>query len=179
MVVRTESDPLGFVAAIKETVQKVRQRSADRKHQTDDRYPRAIGRPVALQHAAPRRLRRTRTSPRRGRNLRGHFLLGRATPARSRHSHGARGAAAHVLALIVKQGMRPALLGLVAGIFAAAGLTRFMRSLLFQVSANHPLVFIGVALVLALVAGPPAFFPPAAPPISIRSSLSDPNEPNE
>jgi putative ABC transport system permease protein len=65
----------------------------------------------------------------------------------------------HVLALIVRQGMRPALLGLVAGIFAAAGLTRFMRSLLFQVSANDPLVFIGVALVLALVAAAACFFP--------------------
>ena len=55
--------------------------------------------------------------------------------------------------------MRPALLGLVAGIFAAAGLTRFMRSLLFQVSANDPLVFIGVALVLALVAAAACFLP--------------------
>jgi putative ABC transport system permease protein len=57
-----------------------------------------------------------------------------------------------VLGLIVRQGMRPALFGLLAGIFAAAAMTRFMRSLLFQVSAIDPLVFAAVALVLALVA---------------------------
>src|SRR4030095_15341005 len=66
---------------------------------------------------------------------------------------------AHVLSLIVGQGMRPALLGLVGGAFAAAGLTRFMRSLLFQVSAIDPLVFIGVALLLAAIAVVACFLP--------------------
>ena len=72
---------------------KNRQGPADREHQTDDRLPGPIDRPAALQHAAPRRLCRTRPSPRGGRNLRGHFLLGCAAPARSWHSHGARGTA--------------------------------------------------------------------------------------
>ena len=55
--------------------------------------------------------------------------------------------------------MRPALLGLIAGTFAAASLTRFMRSLLFQVSAIDPFVFIGVAMLLAVVAVAACFLP--------------------
>ena len=63
------------------------------------------------------------------------------------------------LSLIVRQGMRPVLLGLVAGIFVAAGLTRFMSSLLFQVNAIDPLVFSGVALILGLAAAAACFLP--------------------
>jgi putative ABC transport system permease protein len=60
--------------------------------------------------------------------------------------------AGDVLALIVRQGMRPALLGLFAGVLVAAAMTRFMRNLLFQVSAIDPFVFGAVAFVLTLVA---------------------------
>jgi putative ABC transport system permease protein len=60
--------------------------------------------------------------------------------------------AGDVLALIVRQGMRPALLGLLAGVLVAAAMTRFMRNLLFQVSAIDPFVFGAVAFVLTLVA---------------------------
>jgi putative ABC transport system permease protein len=60
--------------------------------------------------------------------------------------------AGDVLALIVRQGMRPALLGLFAGVLVAAAMTRFMRNFLFQVSAIDPFVFGAVAFVLTLVA---------------------------
>ena len=53
--------------------------------------------------------------------------------------------------------MRPAFLGLVAGILAAIALTRFMASLLFQVSAIDPLVFGLVGVVLMLVAAVACF----------------------
>ncbi len=61
--------------------------------------------------------------------------------------------------LILGQGVRLALLGIGAGWLAAAGLTRFLASLLFGVSALDPLVFAGVALLLALVAALACWLP--------------------
>ena len=53
-----------------------------------------------------------------------------------------------VLRLIVAQGMRPVLLGLVIGTGIAFGLTRLMASMLFGVGATDPVTFAGVALLL-------------------------------
>jgi putative ABC transport system permease protein len=66
---------------------------------------------------------------------------------------------ADVIRLIVRQGMRPAFLGLVAGILVAIALTRFMTALLFQVSAIDPLIFGLVGAVLMLVAIIASFIP--------------------
>jgi putative ABC transport system permease protein len=57
-----------------------------------------------------------------------------------------------VLALIVGQGLRLFLLGLAAGAVAALGLSRLMSSLLFGISASDPTTFLGVALLLGVVA---------------------------
>jgi len=54
--------------------------------------------------------------------------------------------------LVVWQGMRLALVGLVLGIGAAFWLTRFLASFLFGVKAWDPAVFISVPLILAGVA---------------------------
>jgi putative ABC transport system permease protein len=54
--------------------------------------------------------------------------------------------------MVVFQGMRLALLGVILGVAAAYGLANYMRSLLFGVNARDPLVFIGVPLLLAVVA---------------------------
>jgi putative ABC transport system permease protein len=159
MVVHTESDPLGYVAAIKETLQKI-----------DKDQPIASAKPMAAylaQSVAQRRFNMLLLAVFAGLALLlaaigiygviSYSVAQRQREVGIRMALGAR--PGHVLALIVRQGMRPALIGLVAGIFAAAGLTRFMRSLLFQVGANDPLVFIGVALVLALVAAAACFIP--------------------
>lgn len=53
-----------------------------------------------------------------------------------------------VLKLVVSQGMRLALAGLILGLLASLVLTRLLGSLLFGVSAVDPLVFFGAALVL-------------------------------
>ncbi len=63
---------------------------------------------------------------------------------------GARGS--DVLRLVVGQGMKFALIGVGAGITGALALTRVLSSLLFGVRATDPLTFIGVSLLLALVA---------------------------
>jgi len=54
--------------------------------------------------------------------------------------------------LIVLQGMKVALLGMVIGLAGAFVVTRFMQSLLFGISARDPLTFAGISLLLALVA---------------------------
>ena len=57
-----------------------------------------------------------------------------------------------VLRLMMKQGMKPAVMGLAIGLASAIGLTRLMKSLLFGVSATDPLTFATLALLLLSVA---------------------------
>jgi predicted permease len=54
--------------------------------------------------------------------------------------------------MVVFQGMRLAIGGVIVGVAVAFGLARFVASFLFGVTARDPLVFIGVPLVLTLVA---------------------------
>ncbi len=54
--------------------------------------------------------------------------------------------------LVVWQGMRLAVVGVVVGIAAAFGLTRFIASFLFGVKSWDPLVFVTVPVILAAVA---------------------------
>jgi putative ABC transport system permease protein len=63
------------------------------------------------------------------------------------------GAQSHdILGRFIKEGMALVLLGVALGSLGAFALTRLMTSLLFQVSANDPLTFVGVALLLSLIA---------------------------
>lgn len=59
---------------------------------------------------------------------------------------------AQVLRLILGQGMRMALVGLLAGLAASFALTRLMKKLLYGVSPNDPLTFVAVVLMIFLVA---------------------------
>jgi cell division protein FtsX len=54
--------------------------------------------------------------------------------------------------MVVLQGMRLAGTGVVIGVAAAYGLSRYMSTLLFGVQARDPLVFVGVPLLLAVIA---------------------------
>ena len=56
-----------------------------------------------------------------------------------------------VLSLIVGQGLRLILMGIGVGVIAAAVLTRFLESLLFEVSAFDPAMYSGLALALGAV----------------------------
>lgn len=64
-----------------------------------------------------------------------------------------------ILQLVLGQGVRMALLGAVFGIAAALALTRLMASQLFGVTAHDPFIFVGVALLLILVAIAACYFP--------------------
>ena len=57
-----------------------------------------------------------------------------------------------VLHLVLGQGLRLTLIGMVVGLVGALALTRLMSSLLFGVSATDPVTFCAVAFLLAFVA---------------------------
>ncbi len=66
---------------------------------------------------------------------------------------------AHVVRMIVGQGLRAALVGTALGAIGALALGRAIASLLYQVPATDPLVFGGVVVVLLTVVFAAAFFP--------------------
>src|SRR5205823_54001 len=57
-----------------------------------------------------------------------------------------------VLRLVMADGLRLAVAGVVIGLGASLALTRLMANLLFGVSASDPLTLAGVTLLLTLVA---------------------------
>jgi ABC-type lipoprotein release transport system permease subunit len=57
-----------------------------------------------------------------------------------------------LLRLIMKQGMKPALLGVGAGLAIAFGVTRLLATLLYGVKPDDPISFAVVALTLTIVA---------------------------
>jgi putative ABC transport system permease protein len=64
--------------------------------------------------------------------------------------------------LILGQGARVALIGIVVGVIAALGLTHLIRSLLFGVSATDPAVFAGMAALLGAIAVLACYIPARA-----------------
>jgi ABC-type antimicrobial peptide transport system permease subunit len=70
------------------------------------------------------------------------------------------GADAHgVRRMVVRQGLRLAIIGIVVGLACAFGLTRFISSMLYGVRAWDPTVFVGVPIVLTIVAFLAAWIP--------------------
>lgn len=64
-----------------------------------------------------------------------------------------------VLAMVVKQGMKLALIGVVIGSIASLALSHVMASLLFGVSATDPLTFLAIAALLSAVALAACYIP--------------------
>lgn len=64
-----------------------------------------------------------------------------------------------VLRLVLSQGARLTVLGLVAGLAAAAALTRVMVGMLYAVSPLDPLTFVLVGAILGIVAALASYFP--------------------
>jgi putative ABC transport system permease protein len=57
-----------------------------------------------------------------------------------------------VLRMVLKDGARMTLAGIVLGLVGALGLTRLMGSMLYGIKPTDPLTFISVAAVLAAIA---------------------------
>ncbi|HEV2420844.1 MAG TPA: ABC transporter permease [Candidatus Acidoferrales bacterium] len=64
-----------------------------------------------------------------------------------------------VLRLVVGQGILLAIAGAVVGIGVALGVTRFLKSMLYDIQANDPATMIGAAVLLALVALAACYIP--------------------
>jgi putative ABC transport system permease protein len=64
-----------------------------------------------------------------------------------------------ILRLVVGQGTKLALLGLVIGTIGALALTRLVASLLYGIGAHDPLTFVAVAGLLLLVAVAASYIP--------------------
>ena len=73
-----------------------------------------------------------------------------------------------ILSLVVLQGMALALSGVTIGLTAAFLLTRLIRSLLFGVEATDPVTFVGISLLLALIALLASYIP------ALRAARIDP-----
>jgi putative ABC transport system permease protein len=73
-----------------------------------------------------------------------------------------------ILKMIVGQGLRLALIGVVIGIAGALALTRFLSSLLYGVKPTDPLTFISVSLILIAVALLACYIP------ALRATKVDP-----
>jgi predicted permease len=76
--------------------------------------------------------------------------------------------AGDVLQMVLRQGTKLALVGVVIGIVAAFALTRLMTGLLFGVTPHDPLTFVAVAVLLILVALLACYIP------ARRATLIDP-----
>jgi putative ABC transport system permease protein len=64
-----------------------------------------------------------------------------------------------VLRLVLGEGARLTVAGIITGVLAALVLTRFMASFLFGISASDPLTFAGVAILLAFIALAACYIP--------------------
>jgi ABC-type antimicrobial peptide transport system permease subunit len=73
-----------------------------------------------------------------------------------------------IMSLIVGQGMRPILFGIVIGLAAAFALSRFLVSMLFDVTPADPVTYAGVALLVAATATVSCLLP------ALRASRTDP-----
>ena len=82
----------------------------------------------------------------------------------------------NVLALVIRQGMQPALVGLGIGMVGAFALMRLLASQLYEVKATDPLTFGLVALGLLLIAFAACYVPARRAQRSIRWWRSDTNE---
>jgi putative ABC transport system permease protein len=158
-VIRTQIEPAGLAAAAREAVQSV-----------------DLAQPVADIRTMENIVSESVTQPRFNVTLLGVFggialILSAAgiygvtsyTVTQRTHEIGIRmavGAKEHdVLRLMMRQGMKPAAIGVAIGLASAAGLTRLMKSLLFGVSATDPLTFAALALLLLSVALLACYFP--------------------
>jgi putative ABC transport system permease protein len=64
-----------------------------------------------------------------------------------------------ILGLVLRQGLLLGAIGVALGLAGGIPLTQFMTSMLYEVSATDPTIFVGVTLILALVAALASYVP--------------------
>jgi putative ABC transport system permease protein len=92
--------------------------------------------------------------------------------AQRTHEHGIRAAIgarpADIFNLVIRQGLKLALIGMIFGIFGAIAAGRLIASLLYRVSAYDPVTFAGVIVVFVALSALAAFVP------ALRAARVDP-----
>jgi putative ABC transport system permease protein len=78
--------------------------------------------------------------------------------------------ASRVVATVMRDGMRPVLIGAVLGLAGAAVLARYLASVLYQVTPHDPVTFTGAVLILGAIAAAACLGP------ARRAALVDPQE---
>jgi predicted permease len=168
LLVRTNADPTGIVAAVKDQIRTVSPNQGIQDVQTmQEVMANSVARPkldatilavfgaIALALAC----------------LGIYAVISYSVEQRMREMgiRLALGAApAGVLGMVLREGMLLAAAGIVAGAGCALGLTRYLVSLLYAVKPADPLVFASVAAILALAAAAGCYFP------ARRATLVDP-----
>ena len=142
--VRTSGDPEAITGAVRSALaQQDRTAAADRAAHLALVLRRAR-RADAIRADPDRRLRRRRRDPRDDRPLRRARHDRASAHDRDRRAHGVRRhASGSILSLIIGQGLRLSVGGIVLGVIAAIALTRVMASLLVGVTATDPATFVG------------------------------------
>jgi ABC-type antimicrobial peptide transport system permease subunit len=64
-----------------------------------------------------------------------------------------------VMRMVIRHGMKLALIGITVGVLVAMGATRGLATMLYHVGPNDPLTFIGVAILFAGVATAACYVP--------------------
>ena len=162
LAVRTKGEPEALTAAVRGAIASIDKDQPAYRHQDDGPSILRIRRQNTSHRAALWCLLHVCFIARNNRNLRGDRLLGRATHTRDRYPSRARRANRGCAAYDhhARHDTRSHRSGL--GLVGAFSGTRVMRSLLYGVSTTDPLIFIGVSLLLTVVALRLATFRPDA-----------------
>jgi putative ABC transport system permease protein len=152
LVVRTESDPTGFVPAVRNEVRAMDKEQAVFSIATLEEL---IGASIALRRFLMLLLMSFAAVALALAAVGIYGVMSYAVRRRTREigirmALGAQ--ASDVLRLVAGQGLRLVLSGVLIGLVAAFGLTRLLSTLLFEVSATDPLTFALIALLLTMIA---------------------------
>jgi putative ABC transport system permease protein len=159
LAIRTTIDPLGHVASLRHVIRSFDEHAVVGRVTTVDNHLEELG--------AARRFQTWLIAVFAGLGLVlsaiGIYGVMHYAVAQRTHEMGIRIAlgaeGAHVLWLVIGEGLRLALIGVAAGLLGALQLTGVMARLLFEVSSTDPAIFAIVPVVLAMVAGLACYLP--------------------
>jgi putative ABC transport system permease protein len=86
-----------------------------------------------------------------------HWVVRRTKEIGIRQALGAQ--RRNIVALVIRQAISVSIVGVILGVGAALGLTRFLRDLLFQVGPTDPVTFLAISVLFVIVALVASYLP--------------------